>query len=174
MTLRVAPLVLAGLLALVGLNAWLLLLALGDPAPAPQAPVVTSKQPPDPPASDAGLPKLRPIAAYGQTLASPVFFKSRAPYVPPPPPPPPPRPKPVVAPPPAPVDPELVLGGVAIMEKARKAYIFKKADSRGTWLREGEVFLGWRLESVDAGSATLQQAGRAIELQLYPKSGGAR
>ena len=102
------------------------------------------------------------------TLAKPVFLKTRAPYVPPPPAPP-PAPKPVVAPPQAPVDPGLALGGVVIIEDARKAYIFNRADSRGAWLSEGATILGWQVESIDALTARLQQAGRTIELELYPK-----
>jgi hypothetical protein len=170
MTLRVAPLAHAGLVGLACLNAALLALTLGPPAPEAEvkAAIATAKQPPGSPKSDLGPPKRKPITAYGETLARPVFFKSRAPYVPPPPAPPPP-PKPVAAPPPAPVDPGLVLGGVVIWEETKKAYIFNKADSRGAWLSEGETILGWRVESIDVLTARLQQAGRAIELQLYPK-----
>jgi hypothetical protein len=64
----------------------------------------------------------------------------------------------------------LALGGVVIMDDARKAYIFSKADSRGAWVGEGETILGWQVESIDALTARLQQAGRSIELQLYPKT----
>jgi hypothetical protein len=76
-------------------------------------------------ASQLSLPKAKPVTDYGETLARPVFFKSRAPYAAPPPPPPPPKP-PATAPP-APVDPGLVLGGVVVLEGAKKAYIFNKA-----------------------------------------------
>jgi hypothetical protein len=170
MTLRVAPLALAGLMGLACLDVWLLVLVLAAPASEHEAkgPVAEASQPPNSPPSHPTVPKAKPIAAYGETLAKPVFFKSRAPYVPAPPTPPPPA-KPVAAPPQAPVDPGLVLGGVVILEDARKAYIFNKADSRGAWLSEGESVLGWKVESIDALSATLQQTGRSIELQLYPK-----
>jgi hypothetical protein len=110
----------------------------------------------------------RPISAYGQTLAKPVFFKNRLPHVPPPPAPQPP-PKPAVAQLPAPVDPGLVLGGIMITNGVRKAYVYKKGDSRGTWLSEGDAIMGWKLEALDTMNAKLQQAGRSIELQLYPK-----
>jgi len=148
MRLRVAPLTLGALLALAGLNAWLLALAVDGPAPEAGVPVPVVR--PDPPLSEVA------------------FLKTRAPYVPPPPAPP-PLPKPVAAPPSAPVDPGLSLGGVVIMEDARKAYIFNRADSRGAWLSEGETILGWQVESIDALTARLQQAGRTIELELYPK-----
>jgi hypothetical protein len=47
--------------------------------------------------------------------------------------------------------------------------MFNRADSRGTWLGEGETILGWKIESIDAMTARLQQAGRSLELELYPK-----
>jgi hypothetical protein len=170
MTLRAAPLTLASLLGLAFLNAWLLAIVVQSPEPEPAwlAPAAMHDQPPGPPASVPKLPKPKPITAYRQTMTEPVFFKSRAPYVAPPPAPP-PIPKPVAVPPPAPVDPGLVLGGVVIMDHAKKAYIFNKADSRGAWLSEGESMLGWQVESIDAMTARLHQAGRHIELQLYPK-----
>jgi hypothetical protein len=164
MRLRIAPLTLGALLALAGLNAWFLALAVGSPVPEPEVPVPVVRA--DPPVSEAALPKPKLITAYGHTLAKPVLFKTRAPYVPPPPAPPPAL-KPVAAPPPAPVDPGLSLGGVVIMDDTKKAYIFNKADSRGAWLSEGETILGWRVEAIDALTAKLQQAGRSIELQLY-------
>jgi hypothetical protein len=169
MRLRVAPLALAGLLSLACLNAWLVRLALENLAPESQASMMTPAQVPTPPAFEVKLPKAKPITAHAQTLARPVFFRSRQPYVPPPPPPQAP-PKPVAAPPPVPVDPGFVLGGVAITEAGRKAYIFNKTDAaRGAWLTEGETVQGWKVEAIDAGSAKLQQRGRSIDLQLYPK-----
>jgi len=60
------------------------------------------------------------------------------------------------------------LGGVVIIEDVRKAYIFNKADSHGAWLGEGEMIMGWKVESIGAMTARLQQAGRVIELELYP------
>jgi hypothetical protein len=134
-----------------------------------KGPVAATEQAPIPPSSGLKLLKPKPITAYGETLAKPVLFKSRAPYVPPPPAPPAPPPKPVSTPPPAPVDPGLVLGGVVIMEEAKKAYIFNKADLRGAWLSEGESILGWRLDAIDAAAARLARGDRSIELQLYPK-----
>jgi hypothetical protein len=169
MTRRIAPLALAGVVGLACLNAWLLAAALETPAPEPEmkAPVSTTDRAASPSASELDPPKTKPLAAYGQTVAKPVFFKSRAPYVPPPPPPPPAPPRPAAVPPPA--DPGLVLGGVVIIDDARKAYIFNKADSRGAWLGEGETILGWKVEAIDAMTARLQQAGRSVQLELYPR-----
>jgi len=168
MRLRIAPLTAASLLLLACLNTWLLAALLADHALEEQMPLAKPEWVPNLPASEANPPKPSPIGAYSQTLARPVFFKSRAPYVPPPPAPP-AVPKPVAVPPPAPVDPGLVLGGVIITDRARKAYLFSKAEQRGNWLSEGDTIMGWKLEAIDAMSARLRQAGRTIELQLYPK-----
>jgi hypothetical protein len=166
MTIRVAPLAAAGLSALVGINAWLLAVVAAGIAPDDQAAVAPVDWKPNLSVSADGMAVRKPIDAYKQTLAHPVFFKSREPYVaPPPPPPPPPN---VVAPPPVAVDPGLVLGGVMINRGNKKAYLFSKADPRGTWVSEGEMFLGWTIQSVDHAGARLQQQGRAIELLLYP------
>jgi hypothetical protein len=168
MRLRVAPLALAGVLGLGCLNVWLLAMVLETSEPDAKAPLAETKPAATSAASQGGLPPSPSIAAYNQTLAKPVFFKSRAPYVPPPPAPP-PSAKPVSAPPPAPVDPGLVLGGVIVVEKAKRAYIFNKVDLRGGWFSEGETMLGWKIETIDAAAVRLRQGDRSIELQLYPK-----
>jgi hypothetical protein len=165
MRLRVAPLTLAALLSLAGINVWLLAIVVQSPTPEPE--VATSAVVPAPPASQIALPKPKPITAYAQTLASPLFFKSRAPYVPPPATPP-PAPEPVAPPPPEPVDPGLALGGVVITEETRKAYVFNKNDSQGAWLGEGEDILGWKVDAIDAMTVRLQQADRSLDLELYP------
>lgn len=168
MSLRIAPLALMSLLALAGLNAWLVAVVTVDHGPKEDINPARAERSPRPLLAEAPPYNPRPISAYGQTLAKPVFFKNRLPYVPPPPAPQPP-PKPAVAPSPAPVDPGLVLGGIMITNGVRKAYVFKKGDSRGTWLSEGDAIMGWTLEALDTMSARLRQAGRSIELQLYPK-----
>ena len=45
------------------------------------------------------------------------------------------------APPPI-VDPGLIVGGVIISGDVRKAYVYGKADSHGTWVSEGETLAG--------------------------------
>jgi len=114
-----------------------------------------------------------PAADYGEILARPVFFKSRAPYVPPPVVPPtapmPPKPAPMAV---INADPGLTLAGVMITESVRKAYLVKKADSRGTWASEGEDLMGWKVRSVNATAVKLQQQDRIVELQLYPQGEG--
>lgn len=113
------------------------------------------------------IPAKQPILSYKETMAHPIFFKSRAPYIPPPPPPPPVQ---KVAAPPPPVDPGFVLGGVMIVKDRKRAYIFTKANPNGSWASEGDEFIGWRVIAVNAMGATLRQQDRTIELQLYPKN----
>lgn len=108
----------------------------------------------------------KPIDAYKQVLARPAFFKSREPFVPAPPPAPAAR---TAVPPSGVVDPNLVLGGVMIQNDMRKVYLFSRANTAGAWISEGEEFLGWQIRSIDGTSAKLEQKGRHIDLQLYPK-----
>ena len=108
----------------------------------------------------------KPVDAYREILVRPIFFRSREPYVPAPPPPP-----PAVAamPPPVVVDPGLVLGGVMIKNGVRKAYLFSRANiAGGTWISEGQDFMGWSIRSVSGADAKLEQQGRSIDLRLYP------
>jgi hypothetical protein len=116
--------------------------------------------------SIAGVTGRKPAEDYGQILAHPVFFKSREPFVLAPPPPP---PRPSVPPPVALVDPGLVVGGVMLKSGVSKAYLVSQAGSGGTWVNEGETIQGWQVMSIDQSGVRLAQAGRAIELQLYPR-----
>jgi hypothetical protein len=50
---------------------------------------------------------------------------------------------------------------------AKKAYLFRKADRAGSWMAEGEEIMGWRVQAIDSGGATLQKDGRNIVLRLY-------
>jgi hypothetical protein len=107
----------------------------------------------------------RPVESYKEILAHPVFFKSREPFIPSPPAPPPA----VVAPPPPPVvDPGLVVGGVMIKNGLSKAYLSGKSGLAPAWAGEGEVFHGWKIRSVTRTGVKLEQAGRTIDLTLYP------
>lgn len=107
----------------------------------------------------------KPIGAYQQILARPVFFKSREPFLPSPPP---PHPAMKAAPVPVAIDPGLVLGGVMIKHDIRKAYVFSKANVGGLWISEGSDFMGWELKSINGGGAKLERQGQSIDLQLYP------
>lgn len=167
MSVRIAPLAAAGLLVLGSIDAWLLSVVIEDIAPNDQSSVGRIEWKPKLSTLTEGMPSAKPIDAYRQTLAHPVFFRTREPWVAPPPPPP-AAPKPIAAPPVV-TDPGVALGGVIIDRELRKAYLLNKADRRGTWVQEGESFMGWKLTSVDDAAATLQQQGRTIELELYAK-----
>jgi hypothetical protein len=83
------------------------------------------------------------------------------------------KPAPVQAPKPTPAtpvfaDPGFSVGGLIISGMIRKAYLMKKPQPHGVWVREGEDFMGWKLQSVTASAATLQQSDRTIEVRLYP------
>jgi hypothetical protein len=170
MKMRIAPLAAVGLAALAGVNMWLLSILLGDAIGEEALPVAA-------PAWDAKLSGAgrdgaapKPIGAYRQTLAQPVFFKTREPYVAPPPRPVAPPVPAAVAKPPPPVivDPGLTVAGIIIGVGVRKAYIHGKSDPHGSWLSEGESLTGWKVQAIDAGGVKLQQQDHTIELQLYP------
>lgn len=114
--------------------------------------------------SVANATNRREIESYGQILARPVLFKSREPFVPPPPAP----PAVTVAPPPVAADPGLAVGGVMIKNGLSKAYFVSKAGPGGVWAGEGESVQGWKVKSVNETGVKLEQAGRSIDLSLYP------
>lgn len=170
MKMRIAPHAAAGLAALVAVNLWLLCIIFGDATGEEARPMAA-------PAWDAKLPRpgrddaaAKPISAYQQTLAQPVFFKTREPYVAPPPRPAAPPMPAVVAKPPPPVivDPGLTVAGIIIGAGVRKAYIHGKTDPHGSWVSEGESLTGWKVQAIDAGGVKLRQQDHTIELQLYP------
>jgi hypothetical protein len=107
----------------------------------------------------------KPVGTHSEILAHPLFYKTRAPYVPPPRPPPAP-PKTVVSA--AAADPGIALGG-GDARGSKKGHLFSKGGATGAWIVEGESFMGWKVQSIDAGGAKLQQADQTIELQLYAK-----
>jgi hypothetical protein len=116
--------------------------------------------------SVAGASGRKPLEAYGEILAHPVFFKSRTPFVPD-------SPKQITVaaapPPPVVVDPGLAVGGVMIKNGLNRAYLFSRAGQGGGWASEGEMFQGWKVTVVDKTGVKLEQGGRSIDLQLYPR-----
>jgi len=170
MNLRIAPVAAAGLAALVGVNLWLLTIILASGAnkePVPAASPAWDAKWSAPGKADVTA---KPIGAYGEILAQPVFFKTREPYVAPPPRPAPAHVVPVVAKPPPPpvVDPGFAVAGVIISQGVRKAYIHTKGDQQGSWVGEGESLTGWRVQAIGPGGVKLQQQDRTIEVELYP------
>jgi hypothetical protein len=167
MRFRIAPLSLAALTLAAAVDLWLLA-DVADLATTPPPSLESVEWKPKLSAAHELTAPVRPIAEYRETLARPLFAKTRAPFVAPPPPPPPVQaPAP---PPPAPVliDPGFSVGGVMITEVLRKAYLMKKPEPRGVWVSEGEDFMGWKVQSIGASTAKLEQNNRTIELRLYP------
>jgi hypothetical protein len=165
---RIAPLAAAGLLALASLSAWSLSWLVGETLNRDQQEAEKSEwRPPLSTSADDRVVQ-KPIEDYQLILAHPIFFKTREPFVPPPPPPPAPV-KVAPAAPPAVVDPGLVVGGVMAIGHLRKAYLLTKTNPAGSWVSEGDTFMGWTVKSVDGTSAKVQQQDRTLELQLYPQ-----
>ena len=134
---RIAPLTAAGVLALAAVNPWLLTIVTlngetqeNEPVPG-VAPYLNVTE------ATGGLIATRSTAAYRETLARPVFYKTRQPFVPPPPTPPPATPNTAALP--APADPGIALGGVAINSDLKKVYLFSKANSLGAWVRHARL-----------------------------------
>jgi hypothetical protein len=163
---QISPFRAVVLLFAFGVNAWLLLAVAAELASSDFA--VPEKAVWNPQLASTGekVPTAKPIDAYREILARPIFFRSREPFVPAPPPPP---PAVVVPPPPIAVDPGLVLGGVMIKKDMKKAYVFSRANTSGTWASEGDEFSGWQIRSINGAGAKLEQSGRSIELKLYPR-----
>jgi hypothetical protein len=166
---RIPPLATAGLL-LLSASAALSLLWLARAATQDIAPRIAVAEWSPGSRGDAvqGLPQPKNKAAYSETLARPILFEDRRPFVPPPPPPPPP-PQPVVvaAPPPQILNPGLALAGVAIVDGIRQAYVTSPANRDGAWVREGEAVMGWQIAQVTSESVTIRNGGQSIELLLY-------
>jgi hypothetical protein len=166
--LRISPLAFAGLFLSVS-SAVLSFLWLGQAAMRDTMPHIAITEWAPPSHSNATQGSLQPKskAAYSETLARPILFKDRRPYVPPPPTPPSPPPTVVAAPPPQIANPGLALAGVAIAEGTRQAFVTSPANRDGAWVREGEVVMGWQISRVTSESVTIQNAGHSIELLLY-------
>jgi hypothetical protein len=162
----ISPLGAAGLSIVLGLNIWLLA-AIATEVVSDRA-VNTDKVDwnLNLAASVGNVASRKPIEGYRQLLEHPVFFKSRAPFVPVPKPPPPVL---IAAPPPPVVDPGLVLGGVMIKSDVKKAYVFSRAGTSGAWTSEGDEFMGWQIRSINRTGVKLEQKDRSIDLQLYPQ-----
>jgi len=94
------------------------------------------------------------MAAYSTVLEQPIFFRSRK------------MPEVAVEPtaPPAPL--RLRLEGIAVSGDSRVAVLRNLADNQLLQLAPGSVHDGWRLTSVDPGSATFERDGRATVVAL--------
>ncbi|WP_334503287.1 hypothetical protein [Bradyrhizobium sp. AZCC 1678] len=118
--------------------------------------------PPDAPIASAG--KKSEASSDDPTLMRPIFFASRKPFEPPP-----QRatpPAPTARPPP--IEPTLVVGGIVLTAKARRAYLRRPAEADGRWHETGQVIDGWTVAEIDRTGIVLEQADRRFSIQLYP------
>lgn len=114
---------------------------------------------------DSTRTQARQAAPDQDILRHPVFSRSRAPFVPPPP----SAPKAFAMAAPVFTDPGFVLGGVMLNGEAKRAFLLRKANHIAAWAAEGDDVEGWKLQSITAGTATLQKENHVIELRLYPE-----
>ena len=164
-------------MALVSADVWLITVAFKDTAPRDRVTAPAAKWKPKLSNSTDGILKAVRIDGYTETLAHPVFFKTREPFVPPPP----VLPKPVVIPPPVFIDPGLVLGGVMILPTVRKAYRTRPVKATGfdgsgrlvrQPLRRGFAFANSR--AGDRRSAWLDDQAGARARRLAKPAGRCR
>jgi hypothetical protein len=164
--LGIPPLAAFLLVALVGLNAWLIKFAVGEMQPIVPAPAAAAHASTGTPSTPSVTElEQKPLAAVSEILAHPVFFKTRTPYVPVPP----PasanaRATPAVITP----DPVLMVTGIVITDRLKKAYLLKQNEAQGIWVTEGETVLGWTVETIYPKGIALKQSNRTIEFSLYP------
>ncbi|MCK1383299.1 hypothetical protein [Bradyrhizobium sp. 21] len=106
---------------------------------------------------------IKRVAALDRTLATPAFFKSRSPYVPPAP--------TIVAPAavaPAAPPPTVTIAGIVIDKRVKKALLLSPTDNNGTWLSEGDQVMGWKVEAITAAGVTLRQNTSKMDVKMYP------
>lgn len=163
------PFRIIGAAALMCLNAGLIafgLISITETAPTDS---VATARPGTAPPLDAPLAQAKKtLEALNDdpTLIRPIFFASRKPFEPPP---------AQAATPPAPAarlppsDPALVVDGIVLTRKARRAYLRRPAEAEGRWQEAGQVIDGWTVAEIDRAGIVLEQSGRRFPIQLYPK-----
>ena len=168
--IRISPLAAAGLLMLIALNAastfWMVRL-LGRDTPIG---IAVAAWTPDANVSLANAAGAAiPPNAYPESLARPIFFRDRRPYVPPPPP---PllvnvQAAPVIAAPPPVIKPDLIVSGIALIGDAKQAYLGSPSNPNGMWVKEGEDVMGWQVSGITNAKVTISRAGQSFDLWLY-------
>jgi len=162
---NIPPLALLCLFTLGGANAWLLSDIVSDLGPID--PLTSASQEHTGAIPTSGSPPLqqKPLSAYNQVLEHPLFSKTRSPYVPPPP----SAPSAAKQPPAITVpDPVLMVAGIMIDDRLKKAYVVKPNEPQGTWVNEGDVVQGWTVQAIHPNGVALKQNQRMIEFALYP------
>jgi hypothetical protein len=161
---RTPPLVFFGLALLAAANAWTLIMAAQQTMFEGQVAAEEPGWSPRLPSPEDARTQTTATVSHQEILAHPIFSRSRAPYVPPAP------TAPKSAPPPvAFTDPGFVLGGIMVNGTIKKAYLLQKNDKSGTWVGEGDDFVGWKVQSITTDAAKLQKETHVIQVQLYPE-----
>jgi hypothetical protein len=167
--IRISPLAAAGFLVLIALNAACASWIAGTLADGAPLDIIATEWTPDKNASLAAIETPTAPNAYPETLAHPIFFRDRRPYVPPPPPAPIviAQPTPIVAPPPPVTKPDFIVSGVALLHEVKQAYLRSPSDQNGAWVKEGGDILGWQVSNVTSAGVTVRKGGQSFELLLY-------
>jgi len=126
-----------------------------------------------PPVLDAdGAVRVKPYEAYVQTVARPLFGRTRRPFVAPVAEAVQAAPMAVIAPA-AVAEPEVGLSAIAIRGERRQALLVTRAEPQGRWFGEGETIEGWTITGMSADTLTLGLVGRAKIVKLYDQPGTA-
>ena len=115
--------------------------------------------------------RTKPLAAFAQTSARPIFTRTRRPFV-----------APVAAQPAAPAaepstpaalaaEPVVTLSAVTIHGQARRALLASKEHPGGRWMSEGDAVEGWAVTAIDADRLTLATGARSLTVRLYREFG---
>ncbi len=115
---------------------------------------------------------------WTETFSRPIFSPTRRPFVPvvttPEPeiptetPPPPPEPTPVF-------DPnQLVLKGIMMSSEKSLALISTPEHPGGSWIEQGSIVMGWKIEKIDRNSVLLKTSGLSHSLKQYVDNSGER
>lgn len=110
----------------------------------------------------------KPIEAYSQTLARPIFARARQPWSAPPA----ARASATAAPAvsDAPAAIEFTVAGVTISSILKQAFLVSKARPEGLWVTEGGVLGGWTVSTITPTGAVLRNGERSVGLRLYPEA----
>jgi general secretion pathway protein N len=111
-----------------------------------------------------------PVSKLSATRDRPLFSVSRRPPTPAAPAAPTPM-STVVSPAPAPETPPFTLVGTIVGGDSRIAIFYDETSKIASGVRAGERASGWTLRSVDPRSATLEESGRVVTLELPEPSG---
>jgi hypothetical protein len=129
----------------------------------PLAPAVTAASPTrgahEPPGAPAEF-QPPPRRQFHVTADRPLFSKSRRPWMAPPP------PKVEQAKGPIAVATPVELVGVLLTDQGGSALLLAGGETKASWVRQGEVFLGWQIESIERDWVELRQGDRTEIVEL--------